>query len=206
METDFSDIKAIFLDIGGVILTNGWGHESRQKAAEVFGFDYTKMNDLHNFILNVYETGSITLDEYLDIILFYESRDFTRKEFKEFIRSQSVQLPHMLDWLKSWKKQLRLPVFAINNEALELNEYRIEKFGLHQIFDGFFSSCYVGYRKPNPEIFKTAMRFAHTKPEESLYFDDRKRLTQIAKKLGINAIQHQTFGQTSKVLQTFISN
>ena len=206
METDFSQIKAVFLDIGGVILTNGWGHESRQKGAEVFGFDYEEMNDLHNFIFNVYETGCITLDAYLDTILFYESREFTKEEFKEFMFAQSVQLPEMLDWLKCWKKKVSLPVFALNNEALELNEFRIAKFSLHEIFDGFFSSCYVGYRKPNPEIFKTAMRFAHTKPQESLYFDDRDRLIKTANDLRINAIQHQTFEETKKILQTFTSN
>ena len=36
---DVSKIKVVFMDIGGLLLTNGWGHESRQKAARFFDFD-----------------------------------------------------------------------------------------------------------------------------------------------------------------------
>src|SRR5690554_5816773 len=115
MELDQSKIKVIFMDIGGILLTNGWGHESRQKAAELFGFDYEEMNDLHNFIFNVYEIGSITLDEYLDTVLFYCPREFSKEEFKKFMFHQSQELPKMLPWMKSWKKQTQLPVFALSN-------------------------------------------------------------------------------------------
>ena len=42
--------KILFSDIGGVLLTNGWGHESRQAAAKKFGIDYGEMDVLHDFI------------------------------------------------------------------------------------------------------------------------------------------------------------
>lgn len=74
-----SGIKVIFLDIGGVLLSNGWGHESRQKAAETFGFDYAEMDVLHHFIFNVYEIGRISLDDYLETIVFNHPRSFTRE-------------------------------------------------------------------------------------------------------------------------------
>ncbi|WHF52890.1 HAD family phosphatase [Chryseobacterium gotjawalense] len=204
--TDFetSKIKAVFLDIGGVILTNGWDHESREKAANVFGFDYTEMNILHNFIYNVFEIGSISLDEYLDTVLFENPRDFTKEEFKKFMYAQSVELPQMLSWFKSWKKQTDLPVFAISNENKELNEYRIRTFNLHELFDGFFSSCYVGYRKPDPRIFKTALEITQVKPEECIYFDDRPMLVNAAGKLGMNSIVHQNFETTKNILEHFI--
>lgn len=203
-EFDVSRIKVVFMDIGGVLLTNGWDHESRIKAAEVFGFDYTEMNILHNFIYNVFEIGSISLDEYLDTILFNQPRDFLKEDFKEFMFDRSVELPQFLDWSKSWKKQTDLAVFALSNENEELNDYRIKKFKLHDLFDGFFSSCYLGMRKPDPRIYKTAMEIAQVKPDECIYLDDRPMLVQAAKKLGMNSILHQDFETSKNILENFL--
>lgn len=194
-------IKAVFLDIGGVLLTNGWGHESREKAAKVFNFDYEEMNILHNFIYNVFEIGSITLDDYLDTVLFHCPRNFTREEFKHFMYAQSEELPEMLSWLKSWKKQTNLSVFALSNESKELNNYRKNKFELHKVFDGYFSSCYLGFRKPDPRIFKTALQIAGVTPFETIYFDDRPMLVEAAKKLGINAVHHENVETTKRIIE-----
>lgn len=199
---DVSKIKVFFFDIGGVLLSNGWSHESRQKAAEVFGFDYEEMNTLHNFIYNVFEIGSITLDEYLDMVVFYCPRNFTRAEFKDFMYAQSTELPKLLAWLKTWKTHILLPVFAISNESRELNDYRIATFGLRDLFDGFFSSCYLGIRKPDPRIFHKAMEIVQAAPGECIYFDDRPMLVNTAKTLGMNAILHQDYETTTKIIET----
>lgn len=202
---DLSKIKVVFMDIGGILLTNGWGHESREKAAEVFGYDYQEMDVLHNFIYNIFEMGSISLDEYLDVVLFHSPRGFTKQEFKDFMYGQSIELPDMLQWAKEWKKQTHLPVFALSNENWELNDYRIHTFKLHTVFDGFFSSCYMGMRKPDPRIYKKAMEITQVKPDECIYFDDRPMLVNAAKKLGINSVLHQEFSTTKSILENFIS-
>lgn len=192
------------MDIGGVFLTNGWDHVSRKKAAEYFHYDYEQVEALHNFIYNVYEIGSISLNEYLDTILFHTPRDFDKKEFIQFMYAQSTELPELLSWVKEVKKSLGVPLFALSNEGAEINEYRINTFGLHHVFDGFFSSCYVGARKPDPKIFKTALKIAHVLPEECIYFDDRIMLVEVAKKLGIHAIHHQHFEITKGIIEHFI--
>lgn len=204
VDFDISKIKVVFLDIGGVLLTNGWDHESREKAAKVFDFDCTEMNILHNFIYNVFEIGSISLDEYLDTVVFQQPRDFSREDFKQFMLEEPVELPEMLEWSKSWKKQTDLSVFALSNENKELNNYRIKTFKLHQVFDGFFSSCYLGIRKPDPEIYKMAMEIAQVKPDECIYFDDRPMLVHTARKLGMNSILHQNFETSKNILENFI--
>lgn len=203
VDFELSKIKVIFMDIGGVLLTNGWGHESRQKAAKKFDFDYEEMDILHHFIYNVFEIGSISLDAYLDTVVFHCPRDFTKAEFKAFMYGESVELPKLLPWLKEWKKQTELPIFALSNESRELNDYRIKTYNLHELFDGFFSSCYLGYRKPDPRIFKTALEIAQVKPSECIYFDDRPMLVNTARKLGMNGIQHQKFEITKKILVNF---
>ena len=198
------DIKVIFLDIGGVMLTNGWETESRKNAAEVFGLDFEEMNRYHNFVYNIFEMGHISLDDYLDTVVFHTARKFTREEFKHFMFVQSQQLPDLLPWLKQWKRKIHLPVFALSNENLDLNDYRVAKFGLDEVFDGFFSSCYLGARKPDPLIYKKAMEISHVKPEESLYFDDRPMLVNAARKFGIHAIRHKDFETTKNILEKFI--
>lgn len=183
------------------MLTNGWGHESRQKAAKKFGLNYEEMDVLHDFIFNVYEIGKVTLDDYLDTVVFNHSRDFTKEEFKAFMFSQSVELPDMLLWLKEWKKHCGFRVISINNESRELNDYCIKKFSLHQYFDAFISSCHVGMRKPDPGIFHLAMGIAQALPEECVYFDDRLMLVQAAQKLGIRSFHHEDFESTKKIIE-----
>ena len=196
-----ADLKILFFDIGGILLTNGWGHESRHEAAKRFGLDYDEVNALHNFIFNVYEIGSITLDEYLDTVIFNHPRDFVREDFKEFIYAQSVELPDMLKWLKEWKKNCGFRIISINNEGKELNDYRVKKFKLHEFFDAFVSSCEVKMRKPDPGIFKLAMGIAQVTPQQCVYFDDRIMLVNAAQKLGIRSFQHTDLASTKAILE-----
>lgn len=192
--------KILFSDIGGVLLSNGWGHKSRMAAAERFGINYEEMNKLHEFIFNVFEMGKIPLDVYLDTVVFNVPRNFSREEFKDIMFSSSTQLPDMLPWLTDWKKSHEyMKVISINNEARELNQYRINTFNLHNFFDAFVSSCEVGMRKPDPGIFNLALGIAQVRPEECLYFDDQPMLVEAAKKTGIHAYHHQSFEGTQKI-------
>jgi len=192
-------ISTLFLDIGGVLLSNAWGHQSRQKAAKTFGIDYAEMDVLHDFIFNVYEMGKLTLDEYLDTVVFNHARDFTKDDFKAFMFAESVELPEMLHWFKEWKQHCGFRVISINNEAKELNDYRIKKFGLHQCFDAFISSCEVGMRKSDPGIYLLAMGIAQVSPKECVYFDDRLMLAQAAQKHGIQSFHHVDVSATKKI-------
>ena len=195
-------INILFFDVGGILLTNGWGHESREEAARRFGLDYDEVDDLHTFIFNVYEAGSVDLDEYLDTVIFNHPRDFAREDFKQFMFEQSKELPDMLTWLKEWKKDCGFRIISINNEGKELNDYRVKKFKLHQCFDAFISSCEVGIRKPDPKIFRLAMGVAQALPQQCVYFDDRKMFALAAQKLGIRAYQHTSFESTKEILET----
>lgn len=153
-------IRVIFLDIGGVILSNGWDHLSRQKAAENFGFSYDEMEKRHQCFFNIFETGGFTLDEYLDRVVFYHSQNFTKQEFKAFMFAQSVELPLMLPWLRKWKKEIEIPVFSANNEARELNEYRrsglFRSTGFLMVF--FFLSS--GFSQARSQIFQGCSQYS----------------------------------------------
>ena len=199
-----SSIKVLFLDIGGVLLTNGWGHQSRQKAAEQFGFDYTTMNELNSITFDVYESGKMSLDDYLDTVLFYEPRTFSKEVFKQFMFSESKPLPQLLPWLLEWKqKHPQLKIFSINNEPKELHQYRVETYELRRLFDGFICSCDVQLRKPDPEIYTLALAIAAAAPEECIYIDDRDVLVRAGAKCGLQARVHKTFEETARFLGSF---
>jgi putative hydrolase of the HAD superfamily len=198
---EVADLKILFFDVGGILLSNGWGHEAREEAAKRFNLNYDEVNALHNFIFNVYEIGSITLDEYLDTVIFNHPRDFVREDFKEFIYSTSVELP-MLQFLKEWKKDCGFRIISLNNEGKELNDYRVRKFKLHECFDAFVSSCEVKMRKPDPGIWQLAMGIALASPQQCVYFDDRKMFVDTAQKLGIRSFQHTSLESTKKILET----
>jgi putative hydrolase of the HAD superfamily len=197
-----TETKILFFDIGGVLLTNGWGHDSRKLAAEKFGLDYEELNTLHNYVFNIFEIGNMTLDEYLDTVVFNHPRDFPREDFKEFVYSRSKELPGLLEWMKEWKKNCGFRIISINNEGKELNTYRIKKFKLHQCFDAFVSSCDVKMRKPDPNIFHLALGVAQARPEQCYYFDDRIFQVETAKKLGITAFHHTNFEDTKAILES----
>lgn len=192
--------KVLFFDIGGVLLSNGWGHVSRKKAAEKFGIDYGEMEVLHHFIFNIYEIGKITLDEYLETVVFNKPREFTPDEFKRFMLGESTELPGLLGWLKSWKRESGFRIISLNNEGKELNDYRVKAFALHECFDAFISSCEVGMRKPDPGIYRLALSIAHQVPEQCFYFDDRMMLVEAAKKHGIRAFHHEDFESTRAIV------
>ena len=190
-----------------MLLSNGWGHESRMAAAEKFGIDYEEMDVLHDFIFNVFEMGKVTLDDYLDTVVFNYKRDFSRQEFKDFIFSSSVELPFTLPWFINWKRRHEnIKIISINNEARELNQFRINKFHLHDFFDAFVSSCEVGMRKPDPGIFLLALGIAQAKPEECLYFDDRIMLVEAARKVGIHAFHHESYERTKQIIESLESS
>lgn len=141
-------ISTLFLDIGGVLLTNGWDHDSRKRAAELFGLDATEMNERHHLTFDTYEEGKISLDEYLARVVFYCDRRFSQEEFKDFMFAQSRPIPEMIKLVRQIKKAYGLEIAALSNEGRELTMYRVEKFQLREFIDFFISSCFVHYRKP----------------------------------------------------------
>ena len=184
-------ITTLFWDIGGVILTNGWDHDSRKEAAATFHFDWDEFRDRHDLSFPAFDSGLITLNEYLDRTLFYRTRPFSREEFTAFMFAQSkeyTETREILDRVTTTQKYL---VASLNNEPLELNQYRIEAFDLRRNFLVFFSSCYVRARKPEETIFRVALEVTQRLPEQCLFIDDRPLNLESPRKLGMNTIHHQ---------------
>lgn len=189
-------IDTLLLDIGGVLLTNGWDRHSRRQAAEKFGLDYEEMNERHHLTFDTYEEGKLSLDEYLDRVVFFSQRDFSREDFKDFMFDQSQAKPRMLDFMRRLKERHRLHVVAVSNEGRELTQHRIKQFDLHSLFDFFVSSCFVHYRKPDQDIYRLALDGVQSEASRTVYIDDRAMFVEVARTLGLRGIHHTGYETT----------
>ncbi len=191
-----SAITHLFVDIGGVLLTNGWDHHSRKDAAEHFKLDWAQMENRHHLVFETYEEGKFTLEKYLNLVIFYEKRPFTRAQFQHFMLAQSKPYPEMIKLVSRLKAQYNLKIVAVSNEALELNAYRIQKFKLDSFIDFFISSCFVHMRKPDADIFRLALDIAQAQAAKTVYLENTPMFVQIAQELGIQGILHTDYSST----------
>ena len=185
-----SSIKALFLDIGGVLLTDGWGHESRALAAKAFGLNPEEMEKRHHQAFETYELGKLSIEEYLSLVVFYEKRPFTPAQFQKFMFAQSKPYPEMIELARRLKARYGLKIIVVSNEARELNLHRIQKFKLDGIVDFFISSCFVHMRKPDADIFRLALDIAQVPARQVVYVENTPMFVQIAEGLGIRGILH----------------
>ena len=196
-------IVALFLDIGNVLLTNGWDHGMRQQAAEKFGLDYEEMNERHHLTFDTYEEGKLSLAEYLGRVVFCSPRSFSPKDFTDFIFAQSKPKPDMIQLVQELKQRYGLKTAAVSNEGRELTLYRVKKFHLSSFIDFFISSCFVHLRKPDEDIYRLALDCAQVEAEQVVYIDDRQMFVEVAAGLGINGIHHADLASTRKALADF---
>lgn len=197
-------INTLFLDIGGVLLTNGWDHQSRQAACKKFKLDPKELESRHKLTFDTYEMGKITLEEYIKRVVFNQKRSFSLEEFEKFMFAQSKPLPEMLDLITTLKKQYKLKIIAVSNEGRELAEHRIRKFKLNTFIDFFIISGFVHLRKPDGEIYRLALDAAQTPLEQIIYIDDRAMFVQVAEEVGIPSLLHENCKSTGAVLNQLL--
>ena len=193
-------ITCLFLDIGGVLLTDGWDHLARKRAATHFKLDWREMEERHRLNFELLEEGKIAFKEYLDRVIFYTKRPFTRAQFRRFMCSQSKPYPEMIDLFAQLKARHGLKITAVSNEAREINAYRIRTFKLGGLVDTFISSCFVHLRKPDTEIFRMALDISQAPVRQVAYIDNTPMFVQVASGLGIRSILHNTYRSTREEL------
>jgi putative hydrolase of the HAD superfamily len=193
----------LFTDVGGVMLTNGWDRNGRIKAIKKFNLDPVETEERHHLTFDTYESGKISLDEYLKRLVFYRKRSFSESDFRKFMFDQSKPFPDMLKLIRGIKEKYGIKIAVVSNEGRELNNYRIQTFRLNEFVDFFISSSFVHFRKPDADIFKVALDIAQVKPEKVIYVEDRPMFVQVADGLGIRGIIHKDYAGTSKALASF---
>ncbi|HEX3673509.1 MAG TPA: HAD family hydrolase [Rhizomicrobium sp.] len=198
-----SKVTCLFLDIGGVLLTNGWDHHARKRAAAQFKLEHAAMEARHQMNFGVLEEGKLTLDDYLDRVIFTKKRPFTQAQFRRFMFAQSKPYPKMLALAARMKRQYGLKIAVVSNESRELNAHRIAAFDLTGFVDFFVSSCYVHIRKPDMDIFRLALDIAQTPVEQIVYIENTPLFVDLAEGLGIRSILHTDYASTVRKLASF---
>lgn len=193
-------ITTLFLDIGGVLLTNGWDRNGRENAIKIFQLDPDEVNERHHLIFDSYEEGMLSLDDYLDRVIFYQKRSFIKDEFKAFMLSQSQPYLDTIQFIRELKGQFGLKTVVVSNEGRELTEYRIQAFKLQEFIDSFVCSCFVHRRKPDTDIFRIALDISQSRPENVAYIEDRGLFVEVANSMGINGILHKSLESTRVAL------
>ena len=190
-----SEVKVLLFDVGGVLLTNGWDREARRLACEQFGLDWEDFQDRHDFVAPDFETGKLTMAQYLRRTIFYRGRSFTEAEFVAFMKAQSKAMPDSLALLDELAASGKYVLATLNNESRELNDHRIDTFGLRKFFSAFMSSCYLGMRKPEEDIYRVAVDIIQHPPEQCVFIDDRLLNLECADRAGIQSIHFKNADQ-----------
>jgi putative hydrolase of the HAD superfamily len=196
-------ITCVFVDIGGVLLTNGWDHLSRKRAALKFKLDRAEMEDRHRLTFDTFEEGKLTLEKYLDWAVFHQKRAFTRDQFRQFMFAQSKPFPQMIELITQLKARHRLKIAVLSNEGRELNSHRIQKFKLDRFVDFFISSCFVHLRKPDADIFRMALDIAQTPAERIVYIENTPLFARMGEGFGIRSVLHTDYESTCAKLASF---
>ena len=179
----------ILFDIGGVLLTNGWDHHERSVVIEQFKLDRSALESRHAKASEAWERGELSLNEYLDAVVFYEPRAFSREKFFAAMCGQSKKLPDSaLCILEELAASDKCSIGSLNNEARETHEFRVTTFGLRNLLEYTFTSCYMGIRKPDPAIYLRTLGILGHEPDRSLFIDDRLENIAAAAAVGMKAI------------------
>ena len=196
-------ITCLLVDIGGVLLTNGWDHRARKRAATHFKLDWAEMQERHELNFEIHEEDKITFQEYLDRDVFYQKRPFTRAEFRRFMFAQSKPLAKIIELVHKLKVKYGLKIVVVSNEAREVNAHRIRKFKLDRFVDAFISSCFVRLRKTDADIYRLALDIAQTPAWQIVYIENTAMFVQVAEGLGIRSILHTDYPSTRAKLAAF---
>lgn len=183
-----ADIRTLFWDVGGVLLSNAWDQEQRLRALEHFHLEESEFRERHEMVVSRFETGRLTLAGYLERTVFCRPRSFSREDFTAYLFAQSQPKPESLALAKELAAAGRWQMATINNESRELNLYRIQQFGLREIFRVFFSSCFVKLRKPDEAIYELALAMTQREPQDCVFIDDREVNLESARRLGMHAL------------------
>jgi putative hydrolase of the HAD superfamily len=189
-------ISTILWDIGGVLLTNAWDRQQRDAVLTHFALDHADFERRHAEVDQAWEKDAIGVDEYLRHTVFFEPRSFTQAQFLDAIRAESQVLQDSaIGILRQFSASEQYELATVNNESRAMNEFRLTKFGLLQDFSAFFSSCYLGLRKPDRKIYQIALDVLQRDPERVAFIDDRPENVAAAVSLGIHGIRYQGSAQ-----------
>jgi putative hydrolase of the HAD superfamily len=182
-------IKNIIFDLSEVIISGYRGAEILvEKNSEVSAEEFLKRKKEMKSLFSETMRGTITEDEYLDKLLENKNWDIPKEKLKAIIRSNfDISVEGTMEIIKKLKKQYKL--ILLSDHMKEWIEYILDNNGELNIFDNKYFSYELGKLKSEREPFEFVLEDLKLKAEETLFIDDNEDNVNIAKSLGINALQ-----------------
>lgn len=183
-------IKAFFFDLGGVVFTNG---------TKKFSEDIAKRFNLDKELVLEVMDRSIGSD--------YRENKISREEFWQRV-FEKLHIDGDMDkleeeWIDGYQiiegtKEIILElakkyqVFYLSDNTKSRVESLDKRYAFKQWFVGGVFSYEVGFRKPNPEIYRLAAEIAGVSPAESVFIDDKAPFLEPAKQIGMTTFLFET--------------
>ena len=191
-----SSFRLLCCDIGGVLGTNGWDADLRQKVCRHFQVAPESIDERHRLMFDTYERGFVNFETYLRYVFFDSPRAFSLEELRDYIYAGSQPWPENIALFSRVKKANGLKLALISNEGQGITEHRVDTFGLRELADFMVVSHYVHMRKPDRQIWQLTLDLAQVKASESIYVDDRAPFAQVAADIGFAAFPHVSVDAT----------
>lgn len=187
-------IKAIFLDLGGVILDLDFDAAIRAFRENV-GFeritDFLDPCIQKGFIAEM-ERGEIDEQEFYARCRSYCRPGVTDKEIADSFGALLVRIPEdKSEYLRELSTRYPLYMLSNINPVAMRRSYEVfDEAGLSvkEYYKDLFLSYEMKMMKPGAEIFHEAARRAGVEPEEILFVDDSKRNVDAAAALGFHTL------------------
>jgi len=164
-------IKAVFFDLGGVIVRTEF-QVPRQQLADRLGMDY---DDLNKIVFDSESSGrasigEITSEEHWMSIVQRLKRPVSELSLirDEFFAGDIVDRT-LVEYIRSLRGKYKTGL--ISNAWGDLRDFIVrEKFD--DAFDRLIISAEVGAMKPDPKIFQVALDEFGVSPKEAVFVDD----------------------------------
>lgn len=207
------NIKNIIFDFGNVLFDlNLPNIEKGMK--NLFGeqFEVAGQTLRKNNIFQLYETGGISTEEFVDAIHFAAPPHPSREAITAVWNSIFIAMPaerfEMLTQLRQ-----RYKVFMLSNindlhatwiDAYMLREHGVDNFQ-SQYFDGVYYSHLIRLRKPDLPAYEYVLSDAEITPESSVFVDDLPENIAAAERAGIRGLWHEPGSDILKRMSPFLS-
>jgi putative hydrolase of the HAD superfamily len=186
-------IRTIYWDIGGVLLSNGFGRRQRAGFYTALGLNEDDQAEFETRREDAnwhWERGLIDADEFFRRTVFFKPRAFTQADVWSAVEQQQMLLDgSAIEILRSLHGRGQMRQATLNNESRELNHFRLNRFSLRKYFQFFICSGYVHEMKPASDIYRIALEVGGDAPGETLFIDDKAENIQAANQAGFIGLQ-----------------
>jgi len=197
-------IKAIFFDIGGVLVTVD-SSASVEKLSQKLGVSIERIRQgMTRELLVEYESGRLTSNQFYEQLLINYGADVSMdmETFKTYWFNVLFPRKKSVSFLKRAVKDY--PVWLLSNTNDFHYDLLMQDFPFMKMVTGGTYSFMVGSMKPEPLIYEVAIKKSGFRPEEILFVDDLEENVQAAHEQGINIIHYQDYSRfAEQVRQRF---